>query len=214
MKKHGFVILDKSSVFVDDRAKIGENVIIYENNRIEGETIIGDNVTLYPNNFISSSEIGKGSKVHASVIESSKVGSCVSIGPFAHLRPGSKIGDYAKIGNFCEIKNAEIGERTKVSHLAYVGDAKVGKKCNIGCGAIFVNYNGKTKNKTFVEDEVFIGSNVNIVAPVTIGKGAYICAGTTVAEDVSGEDFVIGRVRAEVKPGRAKKYFSPSDDKN
>ena len=205
MKKGNFVLKDKSSIFLDDKVKIGENVIIYENNRIEGETIIGDNVTIFPNNFISGSIIGKGSKLYSSVIENSEVGACASIGPFAHLRTGSKIGDHVRIGNFCEIKNSEIGKYTKVSHLAYVGDAVVGKNCNIGCGAIFVNYNGKVKQKVVVEDKVFIGSNANIIAPVTIGEGAYICAGTTISEDVAAGDFVIGRCRAEVKPGRANK---------
>ncbi len=207
MKKKSFVIMDKSSVFIDPRAKIGENVIIYENNRIEGNSEIGDNVTLYPNNFIQDTKIGKGSKVHASVLEGSEVGSCTTIGPFAHLRVGSKIGSHVKIGNFCEIKNAEIGERTKISHLSYVGDAKVGKNCNIGCGVVFVNYNGKIKQTTYVEDGVFIGSNVNIIAPVKVGKGAYICAGTTIADNISAGDFVIGRCRAEVKPGRASDYL-------
>lgn len=207
MKKMGFVVMDKSSVYIDKRAKIGENVIIYENNHIEGNCEIGDNVTLLPNNFISNSKVGKGSKIHSSVVEGAEIGSCVTIGPFAHLRVGSKIGSYVKIGNFCEIKNAEIGERTKVSHLSYVGDAVVGKNCNIGCGVIFVNYNGKIKQTTFVEDKVFIGSNVNIIAPVKIGENAYICAGTTISEDVSAGDFVIGRVRPETKPNRAKDYF-------
>lgn len=211
MRKSNFVIKDKSSVFIDDKVKIGENVIIYENNRIEGNTEICDNVTIFPNNFISNSVIGKGSKLFSSVLENSEVGACVSIGPFAHLRTGSKIESHAKVGNFCEIKNSEIGAYSKISHLAYVGDAKVGKNCNIGCGAIFVNYNGKVKQKTFVGDKVFIGSNVNIIAPVTIGEGAYICAGTTISEDVKAGDFVIGRCRPVTKTDRAKNYYSPSD---
>lgn len=119
-----------------------------------------------------------------------------------------------KIGNFCEIKNAEIGNNTKVSHLAYVGDAKLGDKCNVGCGAIFVNYNGKIKQKTIVEDGVFIGSNVNVIAPVTIKSGAYICAGTTIDKDIEANDFVIGRVRAECKKGRALKYLNKKIDEN
>lgn len=205
--RKNYVLKDKNSIFIDNKAIIGDNVIIYENNRIEGECVIGDNVTIYPNSFISNTEIGKGTKIYSSFIEKSKIGSCCFIGPFAHLRAGSNIHDFAKIGNFCEIKNAEIGEQTKVSHLAYVGDAKVGKRCNVGCGAIFVNFNGKTKFKTVVEDDVFIGSNVNIIAPVTIGSGAYICAGTTVDKDIASSDFAIGRVRAEIKKNRAKQYL-------
>lgn len=133
------------------------------------------------------------------------------IGPFAHLRTGSKIGDNVRVGNFCEIKNSEIGSNSKISHLAYVGDAVVGKNCNIGCGVIFVNYNGKIKQKTFVGDNVFVGSNVNLIAPLNIGNSAYICAGTTVDKSVEANDFVIGRVRQEVKKGKSSKYISKKD---
>ncbi len=206
------MLKDKSSIFIDDKAVIGENVIIYENNRIEGECVIGDNVTIYPNSFIESSVIGKGTKVYSSFIEKSKIGACCLIGPYAHLRSGSIIADFVKVGNFCEIKNAEIGKNTKISHLAYVGDAKVGNACNIGCGVIFVNYNGKIKSKTIVEDGAFIGSNVNLIAPVKVGKGAYVCAGTTVDNDIEAGSFSIGRVRAEIKKGRAKKYLDKKTD--
>ena len=203
---------NKNSIFIDKKAKIGDNVIIYENNHIDGDSVICDNVTIYPNSYISNSVIGKGSKVYSSFIEKTEVGACCSIGPFAHLRAGAKIGDFVRIGNFCEIKNAEIGAYSKVSHLAYVGDAVVGKKCNIGCGVIFVNYNGKIKQKTIVEDNVFIGSNVNLIAPLVIKRGAYICAGTTVDKSIDADDFVIGRVRQEVKKGNAIKYLNNKTD--
>lgn len=202
-----YVLKDKSSTHIDDKVKIGENVIIYENTRIEGCTRIEDNVTIYPNSFISNSIIGKGTKIYSSFIEKSIVGQCCLIGPYAHLRAGTKLEDAVKVGNFCETKNAQIGCHTKVSHLAYVGDAVIGKKCNIGCGVIFVNYNGKSKQMSEVGDGCFIGSNVNVIAPVKIGKGAYICAGTTVDKDVKSDEFVIGRVRQESKTGRAKKYL-------
>ncbi len=210
--RKNYVLKDKNSIFIDDKARIGENVIIYENNRIEGESVIGDNVTIYPNSFIDSSVIGKGTKIYSSVIERANVGACCLVGPYAHLRHGTNVGDFVKIGNFCELKNAEIGAYTKISHLAYVGDAEVGKRCNIGCGVIFVNFNGKTKSKTIVEDDAFIGSNVNVIAPVKIEKGAYICAGTTIDKNISVDDFAIGRVRAEVKKGRAKKYLDKKTD--
>lgn len=206
------MLKDKNSIFIDNKAVIGENVIIYENNRIEGECVIGDNVTIYPNSFIDSSVIGKGTKIYSSFIEKAKVGSCCLVGPYAHLRAGSVIDDFVKIGNFCEIKNSEIGKYTKISHLAYVGDAKVGNNCNIGCGVIFVNFNGKTKSKTIVGDNSFIGSNVNLIAPVRVGNSAYVCAGTTVDRNVEPGDFVIGRVRAELKKDRAKKYLDKKTD--
>lgn len=210
--RKNYIIKDKSTTFIDEKVKIGENVIIYENNRIEGNSVIGDNVTIYPNSYISNTIIGKGTKIYSSFIEKSVIGSCSSIGPYAHLRTGSKIGDFVRVGNFCEIKNADIGDRTKVSHLAYVGDAVIGKNCNIGCGVIFVNYNGKTKQKTTVEDGAFIGSNVNLIAPVMVKSGAYVCAGTTVDKDIEADDFVIGRVRQESKPQRAKAYLNKNND--
>ena len=203
---------DKNSIYIDKKVIIGDNVIIYENNHIEGESVIGDNVTIFPNSYISNSIIGKGTKIYSSYIEKSEVGACCSIGPYAHLRAGSKLDDFVKIGNFCEIKNAEVGAYSKISHLAYVGDASIGKKCNIGCGAIFVNYNGKIKQKTIIEDGVFIGSNVNLIAPLVIKSGAYICAGTTIDKNIEANDFVIGRVRQEVKKGRAIKYLSDKTD--
>lgn len=207
--KHGknLKIIDKKSVFIDPAVKIGDNVTIYENNRIEGETVIGDGVTILPNCYIKNTVIGDGSMFNYSQSEDATVGKNVSVGPFARLRPKADIRDNAKIGNFVEIKNALIGEGTKVSHLAYVGDADLGKNCNIGCGAIFVNYNGRTKSRTTVGDNCFIGSNCNVIAPVTIESDSYICAGTTVTDDVKTDDFVIGRVRQEIKEGRAHKYL-------
>ena len=200
-------IFGKKSVFIDKTVQIGNNVTIYENNRIEGNTVIGDNAVIMPNCYIKNCIIGNGTTFNYSQAEDAKVGDNVSVGPFARLRPNADVRDNAKIGNFVEIKNAVIGKGTKVSHLAYVGDASVGENCNIGCGAIFVNYNGRTKSRTTVGDNCFIGSNCNIIAPVTIESDSYICAGTTVTDDVKTDDFVIGRVRQEVKAGRAHQYL-------
>ena len=200
-------IKDKKSVFIDQTVKIGDNVVIYENNRIEGTTEIGDNSVIMPNCYIKNCKIGKGTVFNYSQAEDAEVGDSVSVGPFARLRPKAQVKNNAKIGNFVEIKNAVIGDGTKVSHLAYVGDATVGKNCNIGCGAIFVNYNGKAKNRTTVGDNCFIGSNCNIIAPVNIASDSYICAGTTITDDVKTDDFVIGRVRQQVKEGRAHEYL-------
>ena len=199
--------LNKNSCYIGEKVKIGNNVTIYENNHLEGDTIIGDNTILLPGNFITDSNIGKNCSIHNSVIENSIVDDGCKIGPFAHLRPNCNISKNCKIGNFVEIKKANIGENTKISHLAYVGDATIGKDCNIGCGVIFANYNGKSKNETIVGNHVFIGSNSNIIAPVVIEDDSYICAGTTVTENIQSEDFVIGRVRQENKKNKAKKYW-------
>ncbi len=209
-----YKILDEKSVFIDDTVLIGENVVIYENNRIEGNTVIGDGSVIMPNCYIKDTVIGKNSTINFSQCEEAKVGNDCYVGPFARLRPHADIRDGAKIGNFCEVKNAVIGEGSKVNHLAYVGDADIGKDCNIGCGAIFVNYNGKIKQRTVIGDNCFIGSNCNVIAPVKIEDNAYICAGTTITQDVKEDDFVIGRVRQEVKEGRAHEYLKIFKGKN
>ena len=201
------ILMDSSSIFIDERAVIGDGVTVYENNRIEGACVIGDGAVLMPGNYIKDSTVGKGTTVDASRIEGAVVGSGASIGPYAHLRAGAVIGDGVRIGNFVEIKNATVGEGSKVAHLSYVGDADIGRGCNIGCGVIFVNYNGKSKNRSTVGDNCFIGSNCNVIAPVTVEKNSYICAATTVSERVREGDFVIGRSRQENKTGRAYEYL-------
>ncbi len=206
-KSKNLTLKDKKTTYIDKTVVIGKNVVIYENNRIEGQTVIGDNVTIYSGCYIVDCNIGSNTSIKSSELENSIVGKNCSIGPFAHLRPHSLLKDNVKIGNFVEIKNAEIGNGTKVSHLAYVGDAQVGDECNIGCGVIFVNYNGKNKNKTIVGDNCFIGSNTNVIAPVNIKSNSYICAGTNVTEDVNSDDFVIGRVKQIIKPNRARLYL-------
>ena len=206
---HGknLVLKHKKSVFIDKTVKIGNNVTIYENNRIEGNTIIEDGAVLLPNNYIIDSVIGENSVVNHSQLEKATVGKKCVIGPFARLRPNAVLKDEVHIGDFVEIKNSVLDFGTKANHFAYVGDSDIGKNCNIGCGAIFVNYNGRIKQRTTVGDNCFIGSNCNIIAPVQIESNSYICAGTTVTENVKEDDFVIGRVRQEVKENRAHNYL-------
>ncbi len=177
----------------------------YFNSTIENEQNI-DTQSVITNSIISTT-----AKIISSYVEDSFVDDNTTVGPFAHIRPNSKIGKNCKIGNFCEIKNSQIGDGTKISHLAYVGDAIVGKNCNIGCGVIFANYNGKEKNKIVIGNNVFVGSNCNLIAPLKIEDNVYICAGTTVTQNLLENDFVIGRAKETIKKGRAKKYLS---DKN
>lgn len=200
-------VMDKKSVFIDRTVVIGKNVTIYENNRIEGNTVIGDNSIILPNNYIIDTKIGENSVVNHSQTEKAIIGNNCKVGPFARLRPNAKLENDVQIGDFVEVKNAVIGKGTKANHLAYIGDADIGENCNIGCGAIFVNYNGRTKSRTQVKDNCFIGSNCNIIAPVTIESNSYVCAGTTVTENVNEDDFVIGRVRQTVKQNRAHQYL-------
>ena len=192
---------------IEDTVVIGKDVKIYPNVYLLGDTVIGDGTIIYPNTTIISSVIGEKCSINNSVIEHSTVKDGASIGPYAHLRPNSVIGKECLIGNFVEVKNSIVGDKTHAAHHAYIGDADIGENCNIGCGVIFVNYNGHDKNRTIVEDNCFIGSNCNVVAPVHISEGSYICAGTTITIDTKADDFVIGRCREVVKENYAHKYL-------
>lgn len=197
----------KDNCFVSDDVIIEGNVTIYPNNIIVGKCKIEDGTVLYPNNIITNCKIGKNVTIACSVLEDSVIKDNAKIGPFSHLRPNCEISKNAKIGNFVEIKNSMVGEETKINHLSYVGDASVGKNVNIGCGVVFVNFNGKTKFRSVVKDGAFVGSSVNIIAPATIGEKAFVCAGTNVDKNVPDNCFAIGRSRMQTKPEKAKKYL-------
>ena len=205
-KKINLKLINKKSIVIDKSVVIGKNVVIYPNNIIKGNTVIGDNVVILPGNHIVDSIIEEEVVIEYSNVESSQVGAASHVGPYARLRPKAVIGKHCKVGNFVEIKNAVLGDGSKASHLAYIGDAEIGKDCNIGCGAIFVNYNGKEKNRTIVGNNCFIGSNVNVVAPVNIADESYVCAGTTITVSTQPKDFVIGRMRETIKNNYTDKY--------
>ncbi len=194
-------------MFIDKNCDIGEGVVIYPNNYISGKTRIGNGVTLLPNNFIVDCVIQDKCEIFSSVIQESVVGESCKVGPYSYLRPRSIIGNKCKIADFVEIKNSTIGDYTKISHLAYVGDSSVGERCNIGCGVIFVNYNGKVKQGVSVGNDCFIGSNCNLIAPLTIGNSCFVAAGTTVTKNVENGSFVIGRMDAVEKKERGKDYL-------
>ncbi len=181
----GVSFIDRASVFIHPEAEIGSDTVIYPNVHIEGRTVIGSGCVIYPNTRITGSVLGNNVTIKDStLIESSVVKDKAAIGPFAHIRPGSVIGASAKIGNFVEIKKSLIGPGTKASHLSYLGDAEVGENVNIGAGTITCNYDGREKHKTLIEKDAFIGSDTQFVAPVRIGKGAYVGAGSTITRDV------------------------------
>lgn len=135
------------------------------------------------------------------------IGEGSRLGPYAYLRKGSRVGKNCRVGDFTEMKNASLGDGSKMAHLAYLGDASVGRNCNIGCGAVFVNYDGREKHRTVVGDGCFIGSNCNLVAPVMLGDGAYIACGSTLTKNLNDSDFCIARARETVKPGRGREYY-------
>ncbi|QRF32411.1 bifunctional UDP-N-acetylglucosamine diphosphorylase/glucosamine-1-phosphate N-acetyltransferase GlmU [Bacillus safensis] len=193
--KNGVTLIDPENTYISPDAVIGEDTIIYPGTVIKGNVKIGADATLGPNTEIVDSIIGDRTAIKQSVVCDSEVGVDVTIGPFAHIRPLSKIGDEVKIGNFVEIKKTVFGDRSKASHLSYIGDAEVGTDVNLGCGSITVNYDGKNKFLTKIEDGAFIGCNSNLVAPVTVGKGAYVAAGSTVTEDVPQDALSIARAR-------------------
>lgn len=193
--RNGVSIIDPGTTYIDIDVTIGQDTVIYPGTMIKGNSTIGENCTIGPNSEIKDCEIGNETVIRQSVAHDSKIGSEVNIGPFAHIRPRSDIADEVKIGNFVEIKKAVFGKGSKASHLSYIGDAEVGENVNIGCGSITVNYDGKNKYLTKIEDGVFVGCNSNLVAPVTIGKGAYVAAGSTITEDVPAQSLSIARAR-------------------
>lgn len=206
-------IIGKRSVFIDKNTVFGSNVVIYPNNIIEGNCVFGDNVILLPNNYIKDCKIGNNVQIEYSHLVESSVDDGAVIGPYSRLRPNSKVGKNCKVGNFVEIKNSSLGDGSKASHLAYIGDADIGENVNIGCGAIFVNYNKKEKNRSVIGNNAFVGSNVNIIAPVNVADNTYICAGTTLTKDTNEFDFVIGRSRETIKPNYAQKYEKKKKEK-
>lgn len=202
----GYKVISPETVTIEKGAKIGDGAVVFPNNYISADSTVGCGAVLYPNNIIEGSFVGEGAQVTASVLRGACVGRGSSVGPFANLRKGAVVGENCRVGDFVEIKNSVIGKNTKISHLTYVGDADVGENCNIGCGVVFCNYDGAEKHRARVEDGCFIGSNVNLVAPVTVGKNSFVAAGTTVTESAPPRSFVIGRARQEFSAKLAKKY--------
>lgn len=200
-------------VLVEEGAEVGfcsrlhEGVIVERGARVLGNSVIGRNACIGSGSEIVDSVVGEFSEVRHSVLENAQVGRCSKIGPFAYLRPNSSVGDNCRVGDFVELKNCRFGNGSKAAHLSYVGDADVGENVNVGCGVVFANYNGKTKSKSVVGDRCFIGSNCNLIAPVSVGAGSYLAAGTTLTKNLNDNDFCVGRCRETIKEGGAKKYL-------
>ena len=205
LMKDGVTIIDPDNTYIDASVKIGADTVVYPGVVLEGNTVIGEGTKLYPGSRILDSTIGDNTTVQNSVILNAQVGNKTTIGPYAYLRPGSVIGNGCRVGDFVEVKNADIKDGAKVSHLSYIGDGEIGEKSNIGCGVVFVNYDGQKKNKTIVGKNAFVGCNANLVAPVTIHDGAYVAAGSTVTRDVEADALCVARSRQRVIEGWAKK---------
>ena len=192
---NGVEIPYHQSVVIEENVIIGKGTEILPNSIIFSGVTIGENCVIGPNTLIKESVIGNGVKLNSVQCYKSKVLDNADIGPFVHIRPNSVIGEKVHLGNFVEVKNSNIDESTKVSHLTYVGDSDVGKRVNFGCGTVTVNYDGKNKHRTTIGDDCFIGCNTNLVAPVKLCNGAYTAAGSTITEDVPADSLGIARAR-------------------
>lgn len=175
-------IIDPNNTYIEPEVEVGEGTVIYPNNYIKNGVKIGKNCIILPNNFIEKSQIGD---------------EC-TIGPCSHIRPETTICNNVKIGNFCEIKASFVGDSCKISHLTYIGDAVLGARCNLGCGVITANFNGKIKQKTIIGEDCFIGCNTNLIAPVKLGNNCYICAGATICDDLPNDAFFLPNRTAKI----------------
>ena len=201
----GVRVVDTESVFIGPAVTVGEGTALLPGTILKGKTVIGKNCVIGPNTMIRDCAIGDRVTVNASQLNESTVDDDTTVGPFAYVRPNCRVGKKVKVGDFVELKNSTIGDGTKISHLTYVGDTDAGAHINFGCGTVTVNYDGKKKFRTVIGDNAFIGCNTNLVAPVTVGEGAYTAAGSTVTEDVPADALAIARARQTVKKGWAAK---------
>ncbi len=203
--QNGVEFIDPENTYIDEAVIIGQGTTVYPGVILIGSTVVGSGCILGHNTRIVDSTIGNGVEIQTSEIVESSVGDGTKVGPFAYIRPGSHIGENVKIGDFVEIKNSTIGDGTKVPHLTYVGDADLGERINLGCGVVFVNYDGSQKHRSTVKDEAFIGCNTNLISPIVVGEKAYVAAGATLTKDVPAGALAVARARQENIPGWVKK---------
>jgi bifunctional UDP-N-acetylglucosamine pyrophosphorylase / glucosamine-1-phosphate N-acetyltransferase len=200
----GVTIDDPRSTHVDVTVRVGRDARLLPGTILEGRTVVGERAVVGPNSHLTDTEVGADASVHSTRADEAVVGERAAVGPFTHLRPGTRLGALTKAGAYVETKNADVADGAKIPHLAYVGDATVGAGANIACGAITVNYDGRAKAHTTVGEGAFVGCDVSLVAPVTIGDGAYVAAGSVVTDDVPDHALAIARSRQTVKDGWAR----------
>jgi bifunctional UDP-N-acetylglucosamine pyrophosphorylase/glucosamine-1-phosphate N-acetyltransferase len=197
----GVTLIDPASITIDETVELQPDVIIEPQTHLRGRTVIQAGSRIGPGSLIENSELGENVTVLYSVITDSVIQSQTRIGPYAHLRGHAEVGVGCRIGNFVELKNTQLGDRTNVAHLSYLGDTTTGTQVNVGAGTITANYDGVKKHRTIIGDRSKTGSNTVLVAPITVGNDVYIAAGSTVTEDVPDDSLVIARSRQVVKPG-------------
>lgn len=201
----GVTIIDPATTYVGARVQVGQDTVLYPGVILEGATEIGKDCVIGANSRLVDTKIGNNVTIQSSTILDSSVDDFTTVGPYAYIRPGSQIGKHCKVGDFVEVKNSTMGDGAKASHLTYIGDGDVGENVNLGCGTVFVNYDGKNKYRTIVEKNAFVGCNTNLIAPVTVKEGAYIAAGSTITDDVPEDSLAIARARQVNKVGYLKK---------
>jgi bifunctional UDP-N-acetylglucosamine pyrophosphorylase/glucosamine-1-phosphate N-acetyltransferase len=211
--KNGVTIVDPESTYIEAAVRIGPDTVIEPGTFLRGSTVIGAGCRIGPHADLKDVIVHDDVYIRYAVIDGSEIRDRVTVGPYAYIRPGTDLGDDVKVGCFVDLKKAQIGQGTKISHLAYVGDAEVGEKVNISCGVITVNYDGVNKHKTVIGDGAFVGCNVNLVAPVKVEQGAYIAAGSTITHDVPEGALAIARERQTVKPGYVEKLMAKRSKK-
>ncbi|HIW55789.1 MAG TPA: hypothetical protein H9686_02220 [Firmicutes bacterium] len=198
------VILRGSCIYADGTVTYESGAEIFSPCVITGNSHISAGASVQPYCFLKDCFVGGGTTVRSTFADNARIGARCEIGPFACLRPGSVVGDGCRVGDFVEVKNSSLGDGVKAAHLAYIGDAAVGGGTNVGCGTVFANYDGREKHRTTVGRNCFLGCNVNLVAPLTLGDGVFVAAGTTVTDDAGENSFVIGRSRQQTKRKKEK----------
>ena len=195
----GVTLIDPARTYVDADVRVGQDTILEPGTILRRGTVVGSGCHIGPDTELDRTTVGDNSHLHRTYAHEASVGSGCEIGPYVHLRPHTQIADHVKVGNFVEVKNSTVGEGTKLPHLSYLGDSDIGGGVNIGCGTITVNYDGHKKYRTTIEDGAFVGCNSNLVAPVVIGRNAYIGAGSTITKDVPAKALAVARARQFVK---------------
>jgi bifunctional UDP-N-acetylglucosamine pyrophosphorylase/glucosamine-1-phosphate N-acetyltransferase len=213
LMKSGITLVDPSTVYIDAGVKIGRDTVIHPNTIIQGNTVVGERCVIGPFTQIVSARLKDNVTVRQSVVEESEIGSNCTIGPYAYIRPDCVIDDQVKVGDFVELKKAKIGPGSKVPHLSYVGDAVLGSNVNVGAGTITCNYDGEKKWVTVIENNAFIGSNTNLVAPVRVGSWAVTGAGSTITKDVPDGALGVARDKQKNIPNWARRRKKPENEK-
>jgi len=202
----GVTLIDPAATYIDQKVEIGRDTVIYPNCFLMGQTSLGENCVIEPGCKIVDTRLGNSVTVKASsVISESVIADQVEIGPFAHLRPQTTLQEKSKVGNFVELKKSVLGKGSKANHLSYIGDTTIGERVNVGAGTITCNYDGKKKHPTVIEDEVFIGSNTALVAPIKIGRNAFIGAGSTITKEVPPDTLAVTRAKQAHYPKRSQR---------